>query len=181
MPTSSIVTDICRAFAQQMLEVTRFSEDHQKTYEAAIRDDIIAIAHVVHEHYPDFNMDEYYRLSGYEGTIPVHSAKVAEVPTGDERWVRFFSEGNVNWHDAPEYNRMFLEVQQNYLNHLLSARGHVFLNEVFDQLGLPRESIGQKIGWVYGHGVFVDFNIPQKCEGNIRLEFNPTGDIWEKI
>lgn len=44
---------------------------------------------------------------------------------------------------------MFLRRQQDYANEMLKARGHLFLNEVYDLLDIPRSKAGQVVGWVY--------------------------------
>ena len=75
---------------------------------------------------------------------------------------------NPNWESNNEYNIMFLKAQERYANDLLRARGHLFLNEVYDMLGFSSKTqIGQQAGWTYnkhnpnmqeGDG-FVDFGI----------------------
>lgn len=78
---------------------------------------------------------------------------------------RFFDEMSSQWQRNNEHNRTFLSCQQNYFNDILQARGHLFLNEVYDNLGLPRSAAGQIVGWRYvadGHDLgqnFVDFGI----------------------
>lgn len=106
-------------------------------------------------------------------------------------YARFFDEANPNWEKNPEYNRLFIQCQQNYLNHLLHARGHVFLNEAYDQLGLERSSAGQCVGWVLNQGGdnFIDFGLFEAAstrfinnyERNIILDFNVDGLILDKL
>lgn len=127
-------------------------------------------------------------VNGKTKTIKTH------VPVGDGSiYARFFDEYNKNWTATPEYNRMFLQSQQNYANELLKARGHVFLNEVYDMLGLDRSKAGQVVGWVVdGEGDdYVDFGLFQdnerarmfvnNQEPSILLDFNVDGVIYDKI
>ena len=62
---------------------------------------------------------------------------------------RFFDESSTQWSKTSEYNMMFLHAQQEYFNTMLRARGHVFLNEVYDALGLERSNAGAVVGWVF--------------------------------
>lgn len=123
------------------------------------------------------------------------SGKKVKVPHANpNKWsmyARFFEESNVNWQKNPELNRIFVQAQQNYANHLLHARGHVFLNEVYDMLGLPRCKAGQVVGWVVGEGGdnFIDFgifeaanaNFVNGAERNIILDFNVDGSVLDHI
>ena len=120
-----------------------------------------------------------------------------EVPVDPNKYsvyARFFDEYNPNWEKIPEYNFIFLKHQQNYFNDLLVSRGHVFLNEVYDALGIPHSSAGSIVGWVYnGKGDdFIDFGIFNgdrevvRCfvngqETSILLDFNVDGPIWNLI
>ena len=91
---------------------------------------------------------------------------------------------------------MFLHAQQEYFNNMLRARGHVFLNEVYDALGIQRTSAGSMVGWVMrkdGKGDnFIDFGIfdgdkPRArdfvngYERSILLDFNVDGVIYDLI
>lgn len=111
-------------------------------------------------------------------------------------YARFFDPYSTSWSKEPEYNLLFLKCQQNYANDLLHSRGHVFLNEVYDMLGIPRSKAGAVVGWVLsGEGEtdnFVDFNVFDKnsdrardfvngLEGSILLDFNVDGVIYDKI
>lgn len=66
-----------------------------------------------------------------------------------------------------DYNEFFLRAQQELANHMLRANGYLFLNDVYDMLGIDRSVAGQAVGWVYDrhdeeHGDnFVDFGIQE--------------------
>lgn len=97
------------------------------------------------------------------------------------------------WSPDPDYSEVFLRNQQNYFNDLLEARGHVFLNEVLDSLGLKRTPAGAICGWVKGAGDnYIDFGYMDTfirdykidsdlCRKNIHLDFNVDGQIWDMI
>ena len=110
-------------------------------------------------------------------------------------YARFFDESNKNWEPRSEYNVMFLRTAQQRLNDKLRARGHVFLNEVYDTLGMDRSKEGAVVGWLYdgdGDG-YIDFGIWDRerdehlfefvtgRENAILLDFNVDGSIWDKI
>lgn len=104
---------------------------------------------------------------------------------------RFFDESCKNWDKLPEYNLMFLKGQQSYFNDMLRVRGHVFLNEVYDALGLERTAAGALVGWVAGdgHDNYVDFGLYDptsrrfinNLEPVILLDFNVDGVIYDQI
>ncbi|MCX7817553.1 MAG: DUF6353 family protein [Syntrophales bacterium] len=114
-------------------------------------------------------------------------------PNGISQYARFFDESCVQWSKTPEYNLMFLKCQQNHANDLLHSRGHIFLNEVYDMLGIPRTQEGAVVGWVKGEGDdFVDFGIfdgndtkkrdfVNGYERSILLDFNVAGVIYNMI
>lgn len=109
------------------------------------------------------------------------------------QYAKFFDESSINWSKTPEYNLMFLQGQQNFANDLLNARGHVFLNEVYDMLGISRSQAGAVVGWVKGAGDdYIDFGIfdgktkqarafVNGDERNILLDFNVDGVIYDLI
>jgi len=109
-------------------------------------------------------------------------------------YARFFDEYSTSWSKEPEYNLVFLTCQQNYANDLLRSRGHVFLNEVYDLLGIPRSEAGAVVGWILGVGDdYIDFGVwddrtnsrvrdfVNGWEGAILLDFNVDGVIFDKI
>lgn len=109
-------------------------------------------------------------------------------------YARFFDELCDPWQPQAEYNAIYLKGQQSHFNNMLHARGHVFLNEVYDALGLPRSKAGQVVGWVIGKGdQHVDFGIFDDAqnpnvrdfvngrEASILLDFNVAGPIYDLI
>lgn len=105
-----------------------------------------------------------------------------EVPTerGGSPYKVLFDETNHNWQRAHEYNQIFLQAQQNYANDLLRAKGHVFLNDVHDMLGLPRTKAGQIVGWVLnGEGDdYIDFGIFNDIHQGMRFVSGDERSIW---
>jgi hypothetical protein len=107
----------------------------------------------------------------------------------------FFNEDSVAWTKNPECNKMFLRQQQNYANEKLRQRGYLFLNEVYDMLGIPRTKAGQCIGWIYDEknpigDNYVDFGIYDRIhnqsfvngyEDSVLLDFNVDGNILDRF
>lgn len=123
--------------------------------------------------------------------------KVTRVSMDDPSiYACFFDSYSPSWSKEPEYNLIFLKCQQNYANDLLRSRGHVFLNEVYDMLGVPRSKAGAVVGWLLSAegetDNFVNFGVfdgktqanrdfVNGLEGSILLDFNVDGVIYDKI
>ena len=103
---------------------------------------------------------------------------------------------NPHWEPNNEYNIMFIKAQENYANDLLRAKKRLFLNDVYEMLGLPRTKAGQVVGWVYDEDNpvgdnYVDFgmyadNLSYSDFANgldpaILLDFNVDGNVWETM
>lgn len=102
----------------------------------------------------------------------------------------YFDSKSRNYETNPDYNRMFLKAQQAFANDKLRTRGHLFLNEVLDDLDLPRTPAGQIVGWTKdGPDGYVNFRIVEveretedgRHEPALLLDFNVEGNIWEKM
>lgn len=102
----------------------------------------------------------------------------------------YFDSKSRNYETNPDYNRMFLKAQQAFANDKLQTRGHLFLNEVLDDLDLPRTPAGQIVGWTKdGPDGYVNFRIVEveretedgRHEPALLLNFNVEGNIWEKM
>jgi len=125
------------------------------------------------------------------GTKVVKHDRVA--PGEPSMYARFFDELCDSWKNNPELNRIFLQAQQNYANDMLQARGHVFLNDVYDMLDIPRTGAGAVVGWVWnnneGGDNYISFGIFDDAhnervrdfvngrEGSILLDFNVDGVV----
>ena len=122
----------------------------------------------------------------------IKTEKMITDPNELSVYARFFDEGCAQWSKTPEYNLMFLRAQQSYYNDLLKSRGHVFLNEIYDALGIPRTKAGSIVGWVIGPDGdnYIDFGIfdgendrardfVNGYERSILLDFNVDGVIYD--
>jgi Family of unknown function (DUF6353) len=106
-------------------------------------------------------------------------------------YARCFDEYSVSWKRDAELNRIFINCQEHYANHLLRSRGHIFLNEVYDSLGLERSPAGAVVGWLWNSegDNYVDFGLFETInerflegkEYSIWLDFNVDGIIYDKI
>lgn len=130
--------------------------------------------------------------TGKERTVK-EITEIADIDPSSE-YAKFFDESCPGWTKDPEYNLMFLRNQQQYANDLLESRGYLFLNEVYEMLGIQRTRQGQVIGWIYDKNVidkvnFGIYNIANPAnrrfvngyERSILLDFNVDGDILNAI
>ncbi len=141
------------------------------------------------------------KVKSKDGKTKTVTKKVEKAPDHlYSQYARFFDEANINWDKSPEQNMYFLKMVQNQMNDKLKARGHVFLNEVYDALGFDRSEAGQLVGWVWnrdntameaGDG-YIDFGIfdgndyakrafVNGDERSILLDFNIDGMIYDLI
>lgn len=133
-----------------------------------------------------------------------------DVMDAPSEYARFYDESCTGWSKEPEYNLMFLKAQQQYANDKLIAKGHLFLNEVYEMLGILPSKEGQIVGWIYNlenpmGDNYVDFGIYDVMVNGYRnemtndtiseerrefvngyrssvlLDFNVDGNIWENM
>ena len=102
----------------------------------------------------------------------------------------YFDNKSRNYETNQDYNLMFLKAQQAFANDKLQTRGHLFLNEVLDDLDLPRTQAGQIVGWTKnGPDGYVNFRIVEvdretengRYEPTLLLDFNVEGNILENM
>jgi hypothetical protein len=146
------------------------------------------------------DQDREFRHGSKEVSIIDEQGKKQTVTrVGDDEpsiYARFFDPLSTSWSKEPEYNLLFLKCQQSYANDLLLARGHVFLNEVYDMIGVPRSKAGSIVGWIIASNNIsdnhIDFGIfdgndhkvrdfVNGREGSILLDFNVDGVIYNLI
>ena len=147
--------------------------------------------------------DQEFRMGFKDTVVKDEDGKDKTVTVVDEAgagspYARLFSElSSRHWQKGGGYNRMFVNNIQMYANDRLRARGYVFLNDVFDDLGMERTKAGQTVGWVWekdnplgdnviDFGVY-DFSSPNKrdfisgYEDSVMLDFNVDGDVLSRI
>ena len=133
-----------------------------------------------------------------EETVVKKTVDTAELSKYSE-FAKFFDEQSSCWTKDADYNLMFLRRIQDQANDKLRLRGHLFLNEVYDMLDIPRTRAGAVVGWVYDENrkdsdCFVDFGLYNDAlhdeakrlfiNGNERavlLDFNVDGVIYDLL
>lgn len=128
-------------------------------------------------------------------TNEIKSVTVVDTdPNKISAYARFFDESSPVWQKVPEYNLLYLRQKQSYFNDMLNARGFVFLNEVYKELGIPQSQAGNIVGWEIAEDGdnFIDFGIydfdserarafVNGNERSIRLDFNVNGQILHNL
>ena len=126
------------------------------------------------------------------------SKKKVKVGGGYSPYARIWGRDTTQeWDPQPEYNLAKLRSVQSWATMTLNQRGHLFLNEVLDELGLERMPAGAVVGWMSekygGKDGYVDFGVLSQGdevafldfvtgrEDHILLDFNVDGEIWRKI
>ena len=115
-------------------------------------------------------------------------------PTEFSGYARLFDETNKNWDAIKGYNHLYVWSQEDYANDLLISRGHIFLNEIYDVLGMDRTPEGALVGWVVEEGYErIDFALPKRdtpeaqalakygSKTGMMVDFNVQGIVYDKI
>jgi len=137
--------------------------------------------------------------------VEVKKAKIIhDDGTKHSIYAKIFDEANPNWSRNPASNLNFLRCQQKFANDKLRADGFLFLNDVYQSLGMPKTSEGQIVGWVWDPrnelnrdeegDNYVDFGIydelyldaPKRdfinaAEPCVWLDFNVDGVVYDLI
>lgn len=104
-------------------------------------------------------------------------------------------ESSTCWDPNEDYTSQNLAAVQLWANRRLERKGHLFLNEVFDQLGLSRTREGAVVGWLkngegdnyvsFGEFDASIYRVPSddytRVDSNFIVDFNVDGVIWDKI
>jgi hypothetical protein len=132
---------------------------------------------------------------GKKNKVKVHA------PMGKSPYAAVFDElSSTQWRSHEEngnYNSIFLSAQQTWATERLRARGYLFLNDVFDALGMERTPAGQIVGWYYDpsdelRDNYVSFGVFDRddergadfvngLEDSILLDFNVDGPVYELL
>jgi len=123
---------------------------------------------------------------------------IGDNPSYISPYARFFDELSPYWRKDAEANLMFLRGAQDAMNEKLKRNGHLYLNDVYQALGLQESHIKNRAGWIYDKNSegdnYVDFGIyeqignpthdePKRAfvnglEKSILLDFNCVPDIY---
>lgn len=119
---------------------------------------------------------------------------ILDPTNGMSKYAKVFNSDSTKWQSDRSYNRAFLMNMQQWFNDRLKTQGHVFLNEVYDALGIPRTKEGTVVGWVYQDDPtygdnYIDFGIYNLVNQDTIngysdeyfLDFNVDGLIWDLI
>lgn len=93
----------------------------------------------------------------------------------DEIYAIDFNAGNEHWYPVTEYNQIFLRGHALKFNEILRDRGHVFLNDIYDALGVKRTSLGAVVGWLY------DFERPTEIVFKISETGTESGPAYHVV
>lgn len=116
-------------------------------------------------------------------------------------YARLYDNSSTQWRGERLLDRAFLMGQQQRANDLLMLHGFVFLNQVYDMLGLPWSPEGQLVGWVLkdpkqmeaeGRDGYIDFGLQNPIndptrefmEGHndtVYLDFNVDGVVFDEL
>lgn len=155
-----------------------------------VRPERLEAANAEREANRDIEADRKRKKKNHDKRRTAHQEIYSQVfDQYSDRWRR-------SW--TPDQVFSYLRQKQREANDMLRIRKHIFLNEVYDLLGLDRTEAGAVVGWILtknNQDSFVDFgldNIPEdrrreilRAERNediwIRLHFNPDGLIYNMI
>lgn len=111
-------------------------------------------------------------------------------------YARYFNKENTTlWRPDNQSNLRNIMVAQNYANQMLRARGYVFVNDVYDFLGMTSTAAGQMMGWIIDGEdtpyITIDtkeiYNYASPDEAadwarhTILIDFHPQGNILGKM
>lgn len=114
---------------------------------------------------------------------------------GTSLYARYFDDSCVGWENNPEYVLSYLRSREEEANKRLNANGYLFLNDVYDMLGMKRTKAGAHVGWkknsTFGDGYisFGIYNITRQgsrdfvngYQSMVLLDFNVDGVILDDM
>lgn len=93
-----------------------------------------------------------------------------------------FDEKSRHFSQHHDVNMYFVKTIFNYMSDRFKARGFLFLNDMLEELGLPRTSEGQLIGWIDLEEKKPWWEMETSTENDdIVLKFFTDGVMYDKI
>lgn len=150
---------------------------------------------------------ETIEITDENGNTKKKKVKVIDAnpsPAGMSMYARLFDEFNSPYqYNRSSYlvNESFVRHMETYMNDKLTAEGYLFLNDVYDALGMSKTDFGNVVGWIYDpHRLqdaseagdnYVEFTIVDNRSVNgipdedkdpsMWIDFNVQGPIIEKF
>lgn len=171
-------------------------DDYKKSMVTALGEE--TVAKITRPKLPNYDKtaEEILSSDNKSDAAAVVDAVLASI-TDLSPYARIITEESSNcWDTSEDYTSENLAAIQLWANRRLERKGHLFLNEVFDQLGLSRTREGAVVGWIKnsevgdGYVSFGDFDsntyrVPSddysRVDTNFIIDFNVDGMIWDKI
>ena len=144
-------------------------------------------------------VEEKTKVKGEDGKTKTVTTKkeVVKGPLGYSDYAIIYQDGCNGWSKNPEDSKIFLAHLERVFTMHLKQKGHLFLNDVYEALGVQKTKAGQIVGWVYkpedptrdnyvSFGIFdassiANGNFVNGYEPNVILDFNVDGPIIDLI
>ena len=135
--------------------------------------------------------DKYGREEDLEMLYGTHKEKVTETDEDGKKtkkevnvindiqcdeYTRFFDASCRGWEPSAEMNMLYLLNMQKQANRMLKSKGSLFLNEVYDLLGIERTKTGAIVGWIYDKNNPVGDNEVDFGIFDVKFHDNTVGD-----
>lgn len=98
--------------------------------------------------------------------------------------LRSFDNSNVNWTRRPAYCELFIKGTTQHALHMIEVKGYLFLNDVYDWLGLSKTSYGQIAGWWRGLSPLTpiaSWTLDSEEECRYMIQFHNHEVIFQKL
>lgn len=171
-------------------------DDYKKSMVTALGEE--TVAKITRPKLPNYDKtaEEILSSDNKSDAAAVVDAVLASI-TDLSPYARIITEESSNcWDENEDYTAETLAAVQLWANRRLERKGHLFLNEVYDQLGLSRTREGAVVGWIknskdgdnyvsFGDYEANIYRVPSedysRVDSNFILDFNVDGMIWDKI
>lgn len=115
-------------------------------------------------------------------TVRIYPHDARKMPSP---YARYFCYGEADGAErSHDYNKHFLELQEDLMNQYFRAHKKFMLNDCYDMLGIKRSKAGNHVGWVYDKDApegdnAIDLRIKEVYREKYDENGNPSG--WERV
>lgn len=97
--------------------------------------------------------------------------------------VKCFNQSNQFWRNDATHNMTFVKTSLNYCYEKFRAQGHLFLNEVYQELGLILTRQGQVAGWILDEKYMKDtmWTVSTYDDCDVYITFEPLENILDAL